>query len=379
MRILFTGGGSGGHIFPIVAVARQLKNINTQSSEPIGPNDETILEMIFLGAGEFSEALKREGIKTRTILAGKMRRYLSPEIILDVLKMPIGLIQALWYLYIWMPDVIFSKGGYGSVPVVLIGWLFRIPVLAHESDTIPGLANRIGAKLSKRIAVSFAIAGQHFPQQKTALTGNPIRSKITQICASANPQDKDKARNLLGLTGQEPVIFILGGSQGAQVLNKAILGVLPQLLEKYEIIHQCGPKNLEAVRQKPGSSTPNYHVFPFLNEEQMAAAYTSADLVISRAGAGSISEISACGKPSILVPLLGSASDHQRKNAFAYAKAGATTVIEQGNLGPSVFLNEINQILSNSELSQKMSANAKNFSQPQAAQKIAQALIEMGK
>jgi UDP-N-acetylglucosamine--N-acetylmuramyl-(pentapeptide) pyrophosphoryl-undecaprenol N-acetylglucosamine transferase len=381
VRILFTGGGTGGHIFPIIAVARQLKKIYAQSSELINPDQGTFLEMFFLGAGGISkDILEKEGIRVKTILAGKIRRYFSIYNLLDLFKMPISFLQALWYLYIWMPNVIFSKGGYGAVPVVLIGWLFRIPVLIHESDTIPGLANRLAAKFAKRIAISFASAGKYFPSQKTALVGNPIRSEMVQICLSTNPADKEKARDLFNLTSQKPVILILGGSQGAQKINEIILGVLPQLLEKYQVIHQAGPKNLEQIKAILGQSLPNdYHLYAFLDENQYAAAYFLADLVISRAGAGSISEIAACAKPSILIPLPGSASDHQRENAFAYAQAGATAVLEQANLTPHLFLNEITKILDNPELAQKMSANAKNFSQPEAAQKIAQELIEMGK
>jgi UDP-N-acetylglucosamine--N-acetylmuramyl-(pentapeptide) pyrophosphoryl-undecaprenol N-acetylglucosamine transferase len=378
MRILFTGGGSGGHIFPIIAVARQLKKIYAQLSESISPDQRTLLEMFFLGAGEFSDALDKEGIRTKTILAGKIRRYFSIQNILDLFKMPIGFLQAFWYLYIWMPDVIFSKGGYGSVPVVLVGWLFRIPVLIHESDTVPGLANRLAGRLAKRIAISFAAAEKYFPFQKTALVGNPIRSEMVQICLSTNPADKEKARNLLNLTSQKPVILILGGSQGAQKINEITLGILPQLLEKYQVIHQCGPKNLEQIKTILGQSLPNgYHLYTFLEENQIAAAYLISDLVISRAGAGSISEIAACAKPSILIPLSGSASGHQRENAFVYAQAGAATVLEQANLTPHLFLNEIAKILDDLELSQKMAANAKNFSQPEATQKIAQALIKM--
>ncbi|MBU1292073.1 undecaprenyldiphospho-muramoylpentapeptide beta-N-acetylglucosaminyltransferase [Patescibacteria group bacterium] len=361
MRILFTGGGTGGHIFPIIAVARQLKKNNPD------------LEMFFLGApagAGFSDVLQKEGIRIKTILTGKVRRYFSPKIILDIFKMPIGLIQAFLYLYVWMPDIIFNKGGFGSVPVVLVGWLFRIPILTHESDTIPGLANRLGAMFSKRIAVSFVSTGKYFPSKKTALIGNPIRSAI--------PMTSEKAKTILGLTSQKPIILILGGSQGAQALNQAILGILPQLLEKYEIVHQCGFNNFEEIKRETSQISSDYHLFPFLNESQMSAAQLLANLVISRAGAGSIAEIAACGKPSILVPLPGSGSDHQKENAFAYAQAGATTVVEEENLTLSIFLNEISQILDNPELSQKMSINAKNFSRPEAAQKIAETLIEMG-
>ena len=373
MRILFTGGGSGGHIFPIIATARQLNDIQSK---------EAVLDMYFLGAGGFDkQLLRKEGIKVKTILAGKWRRYFSIWNFLDLLKIPIGFCQALGYLYFWMPDVVFSKGGYDSAAVVLAAWLYRIPVLIHESDAVPGFANRMAAKFSKRIAVSFASAATHFPAKKTALIGNPVRLKIIQYCLSINEADKQKAEEILKIVSQKPIILILGGSQGAQIINKIVLSVLPQLLEKYEIIHQCGLKNYQEVKAKFGQSSlpTDYHLFSFLEEEQMAAAYLLADLIISRAGAGSIFEIAACAKPSILIPLLGAASDHQRENAFNYAQTGTAVVLEQANLTQNLFLNEITKILGNPELRQKMSKNAKDFSHPEAAQKIAEELIEMGK
>jgi UDP-N-acetylglucosamine--N-acetylmuramyl-(pentapeptide) pyrophosphoryl-undecaprenol N-acetylglucosamine transferase len=381
MRILFTGGGTGGHLFPIIAVARQLKQIYTQSIQPIGSEKETPLEMFFLGPnGSVKELFKKEEIRTKTILAGKLRRYFSFWTIVDFLKMPFGLLQSLWYLYIWMPEVIFSKGGYGSVPVILVGWLYRIPILIHESDTIPGLANRLTAKFSKRIALSFASTEEYFPPEKTALVGNPVRSEIIQTCLTKDEEFKNQAKKSFGLVSQKPIIFIIGGSQGAQKLNEFILQLLPRLLEKYEIIHQCGPKNYQEIEEATKQSQPqDYHFFSFLDENQMGTAYLLADLVISRAGAGSIFETAACAKPSILVPLPQSAGDHQRKNAFAYAQAGATVVLEQANLIPHLFLNKVSQILDSPELAQKMVKNAQNFYYPQAAQKIAEALIEMGK
>ncbi len=368
MRILFTGGGTGGHLFPLIAVARELKKIYDPS------------EIYFLGSGDFATSfLEQEGIKVRIISAGKFRRYFSVQNFIDPFKSVLGIIQSFWYLYIWMPDVIFSKGGYGSVPVVLVGWLFHVPILVHESDTIPGLANRLGAKFAKRVAISFLSADKYLPVKKTALVGNPIRLDLMQACLSNDQKSLEEAKKTFGIVSQKQVIFVLGGSQGAQKINELVLSVLPRLLEKYEVIHQTGVENLEQIKAGLGSPLPDgYHVHDFLDEYQMAAAYLLANLIISRAGAGSISEIAACAKPSILIPLMDSAADHQRENAFAYAQAGATSVLEQANLTPNLFLSEINQILASQEIIQKMSANAKNFAKPEAAQRIAEALIEMG-
>ena len=362
MRILFTGGGSGGHLFPIIAVARQLKKISPES------------ELFYLGPDDFGiELLIKEGIKVRHILAGKFRRYFSLWTILDILKIPFGLCQALWFVYFWMPDIIFSKGGYGSAPVVLVSWLYHILILIHESDTIPGLANRLAAKLAKRIAVSFVATEKYFSLKKTALIGNPIRLEITQ-------GSREEGRRIFGINSEKPVILIIGGSQGSQAINEIILAILPQLLEKYEIIHIKG----QTLRRRPckvvslGSDLEkSYHLYPFLEENQLKHAYTLADLVISRAGSGSIFEIAACAKPSILIPLPNAAGDHQKENAFEYSKFGGAVVIEQSNLTPHLFLNEIKRILDNPALAQKMGEGAKNFSQLEAGQKVAEELIEL--
>jgi len=371
MRILFTGGGTGGHIFPIIAVARQLKKFYAAHSK------ENELEMLFLGAGGLSErVLKKEGIIVKTILAGKLRRYFSFKIFLDFIKIPFGFCKSFFYLYIWMPDVIFSKGGYDSFPIVFIGWLYRIPILIHESDTVPGLANRLSSKFATKIGVSFSFAEQYFPKKKTALIGNPIRKKIVEKCVLDNQEEKQKIKSDYKITSQKPIILILGGSQGAEKINNLILLTLPRLLEKYEIIHQCGNNNYDNVKARSIQSD-NYYLFPFLDENKMSNVYSIVDLIISRAGAGSICEIAICGKPSILIPLPKSAGEHQRRNAMVYAQSGSGVVLEQLNLTPNLLLNEIDKILSNNELYQKMSANAKSFSRPEATEKITEELIKI--
>ena len=373
MRILFTGGGTGGHIFPIIAVARQLRKIYSDNSK------KNELEMFFLGSGGLSEEyLGNEGIKVETILFGKLRRYFSFKIFLDIIKIPFGFLKSLIYLYIWMPDVIFSKGGYDSFPVVFCGWLYRIPVLIHESDTIPGLANRLSSKFSKKIGISFSYAEKYFSDKKTALIGNPIRKKIVEKCIANNEEDKEKIRREYKINTQKPIILILGGSQGAEKINDLVLMTLPKLLEKYEIIHQCGIKNYRKVKSNSIQSE-SYHLFPFIEEDQMSDLYSVANFIISRAGAGSICEIAICGKPSILIPLPKSAGDHQRQNALIYAQSGSGSILEQFNLTPHLFLNEIDKIMTNEKIYQEMARNAKNFSMPEATEKIAEELIELGK
>jgi len=363
MRILFTGGGTGGHLFPIIAVARQLKQIaHAQNLR---------LEMRFIGPDGFSnEILEKENIEVKIILAAKIRRYLSINNIIDIFKAPIGFLQAGWFVYNWMPDVIFNKGGYGSVPAVLIGWLFRIPILTHESDTIAGLANKLAGPFSKRIAISFAIATKYFPAKKTALTGNPVRPEITRGI-------KEQAKKFFNIIDQKPILFSIGGSQGAQAINTIILGTAPLLLKKYQIIHICGPNNYNAIKNL--GLAEGMLLFGFMDQQQLTNAYAAADLVISRAGSGSIFEIAACAKPSVLIPLPGSASDHQKINAQEYAKAGATTIIYQSNLTPHLFAREIDRLFENQDIMTNMARSARLFSKLDAAQKISQGLFEIAR
>ncbi len=367
MRILLTGGGTGGHITPLIAVASELKKIASEKGMP-SP------EILYMGPNGFSkDLLEKEGIKTKIILAGKLRRYFSLKTIWDILKLPVGLIQSFFSLFFLMPDVVFSKGGYGSVPVVLISRLYGIPVLLHESDTIPGLANKFLANYAKRIAISFTESEKFFPPQKIEVTGNPIREKITK-------GNIEEAKKLLEVNSNKPVLFIFGGSQGAQPINEIILATLPQLMEKYELIWQIGAANYESMQkqtQKIQSQLPASHLFSFMDEQQIKNAFAAAALVISRAGASNIFEIAACGKPSILIPLPNSASGHQKENAFAYAKSGATIVLEQTNTTPNIFLDAISRLIENPELLQKMSVCAKSFARPDAARQIAEEILKL--
>ena len=374
MKILFTGGGSGGHIFPIIATVRELWKIYPKQDLRffyLGPKDE-------LG----SILLSLEKIEVKTIITGKVRRYFDISSLFqnlsDILfKIPLGICQSFYYLFKIRPDIIFSKGGYGALPVILANWLLRIPTYLHESDVCPGLTNRITLKILgkalKNIFISFPKT-EYFPLEKMTLVGNPIRKEILN-------GSKEKAKILFKLNLKKPLILILGGSQGARRINDLFLIMLSKILLNFEIIHQCGEKNFDEVLLEAKTIIPlelrkEYHPFSFLQEEELKHAYQAADLIVSRAGAGIIFEIASLGKPSILIPLSESASDHQLKNAFAFAQAGATFIIEEQNLTPNFFLNRINYLFSNPEKLENMKKEAKKFSQPEAAQIIAKKLFE---
>ncbi|MBU2635449.1 undecaprenyldiphospho-muramoylpentapeptide beta-N-acetylglucosaminyltransferase [Patescibacteria group bacterium] len=366
MKILFTGGGTAGHVFPIVAVIREMKKNYPHAG----------FEFFYLGPKDkFSkELLLKEGVEVKTILAGKIRRYFSFKNVTDMFKLPIGILQAFYHIFIISPDVIFSKGGYGSIATSICGRILMVPIFLHESDISPGLANRITGKFALEIFISFPIKKtEYFSAKKMLSVGNPVRKEILN-------GSKEGAKKLFNLTGEKPVILILGGSQGAQRINDKILSILPNILKDYEIIHQTGQRNFEQVRKEADVVITEdfkkyYHPFPFLNETEIANAYSAADLIVSRAGAGTIFEIALMGKPSILVPLPESAQDHQVKNAYAYAENGASLVIEEANLRPHFVLERIKNLFSQPERLEQIAERAKEFSRPNAARIIAEYIV----
>jgi UDP-N-acetylglucosamine--N-acetylmuramyl-(pentapeptide) pyrophosphoryl-undecaprenol N-acetylglucosamine transferase len=364
MRIVLTGGGTGGHLFPLIAVAAKIKEKNPE------------VEFLFIGPdGKMEkEIMGATGVRMKKIVAGKRRRYFSPLNFLDFFKTPIGVLQSLWHLLVFMPDAVFGKGGYGSFPVVLAAWAYRIPVLIHESDSRPGTANIVMSKFAKRVAIGYAEAEKYFPSGQAVLTGNPVRSDINQGNA-------ENARQTFHLLSSKKVIFIEGGSQGAKNINDKILNILPELLRKYQLIHQTGEKNFDEVKRHAGelgtkAGYEGYHPVAFYGDE-IKDILAVADLVISRAGAGSISEIAACGKASILIPLPTSANDHQRMNAYSIAKVGGCVVIEEGNLGENMLMDKIDEIMEKEDLAKKLSETIALFHHPDAADRIAEGILGM--
>lgn len=369
MKILFTGGGTGGHIFPIIAIVREIKKIYLSEDIKIfyvGPKDE------------FGKMLlSQEGIKAKTIFAGKIRRYSNWKSLLlnfiDIcFKIPLGIIQSFFYIFFLAPDLIFSKGGYGSMPVVLCGNFLEVPIFLHESDIAPGLSNRIASRFALEIFTSFPKT-EYFPVGKLILVGNPTRREI--LIGS-----KEEAKILFKLTGEKPVILILGGSQGAQKINDTLLAILPEILKEFEIIHQCGEKNLkdvssEAKVELSASLEKYYHLYPFLREQELRRAYHAADLIISRAGSATIFEIAAIGKPSILIPISESAQNHQLKNAYFYSYTGATVIIEEKNLTPGFFLEKLRYLFSHPEDMETMTKKAKYFAKIRAGKIIAAYIV----
>lgn len=369
MKILFTGGGSGGHFYPIIAVAQALNDLSTER-HLVQP------KLFYIAPEPYNQGLlDQNNITFKYNPTGKVRRYFSPLNILDILKTFVSVLKTIWTMFSIYPDVVFGKGGYGSFPALFAARILGIPVIIHESDSVPGKVNKWAGKFAKRIAISYKESSAFFPEEKVAYTGQPIRKEFR---ASLD----EGAREFLDLEPNVPIIFITGGSQGAQLVNDIIIEALNDLVSKYQIIHQTGKNNFEDVKQRSEVEIANnehknrYKIFDYLNNTALRMSAGSADLIVSRAGS-TIFEISSWGKPSILIPITDSNGDHQRKNAYTYARSGAAIVIEESNLSPNILVSEINRLFDNPEEMKKMAQCAENFSKNDGAETIAKEILNI--
>lgn len=353
LRIVLTGGGTGGHVYPVLAVAQEIKKQIPNSN------------FLWIGSknGLESKIAVQADLAYKAVPTGKMRRYFSLQNIVDIFKVPFGILKAYFLLMQFRPQVVFSKGGYVSYPVVFAAWLRDIPILLHESDSVPGLANRRLASKATLIATSFPIVPQELPKSKTVYTGLPIREQLLH-------GDAEKARTAFKLDQNRPVLLILGGSQGAQKINQIIQTVILDLLPHFQIIHQVGDNNQEELKEFAEKHYERgYRMVGFI-EEGLEDVYALADLVVSRAG-GIIHELAALGKVAILLPLASAANDHQAQNAYTLEKQSAATVVEDENLTPEVFKSELFKLFYDSNLQQEHAKQIKIFAEPMSAKKIA--------
>ena len=374
MKVVFTGA-AGGHFYPLIAIAEALEEIVLERKLVTPqlyylsdkPNDE--------------QTLFASNLTFIRIPAGKMRRYFSLKNVSDMFVTLQGFFVALVTLFRIYPDVVVSKGSYASVPVVLAAHLLRIPIIIHESDAEPGRANILASKMATRIAIAYDSSIQFFPvkaRANIARVGIPIRKQLRTLPSAQEGQQEFQ------LDPSIPTILVLGGSSGSERINDTLLDTLPDVLSFANVIHQTGKKNISAVEARSkvvltGSPyAPRYHALAYLSAESLSRAAASATLVVSRAGATSISEISLWQKPSILIPIPESVSHDQRTNAYAYAHTGAAVVLEEANLTSHVLASEIRRISTNPSEAQTMSAYATGFSNPEAARVIAEEIVRIG-
>ena len=373
MKVLFTGGGTGGHFYPIIALAQAIKR-QAEAAKLVEP------KLYFMSDHPYNERVLFESrITFLSVAAGKLRRdgsfgsrWLN---FFDLFKTAWGSLQALIKVFFLYPDVVVGKGGYASFPSLLAAKLWRIPVIIHESDSHPGRVNLWAGRFAVRIAVSYPGAAQYFPANRVALTGNPLRQEIltpTPVGAHA----------YLGLKREVPIIFVIGGSQGANKINQLILDLLPKLLERYQIIHQTGKKHFAELTQraayllKSHPQADRYKIFDYLDDTALRMTAGVATLVITRAGS-TLFEIANWGLPAIVIPIPEEISHDQRTNAFTYARGGGAVVIEEKNLTASILTSEINHIMTDEKLRAEMIAGAKDFARPDAADTIAKEILKI--
>ena len=364
MKIVITGAG-GGHFYPLIAVVERMRK-EAFVQKIVQP------DVYFFSDKPYDEkALFTQQIKFMQIPAGKLRVYPSLETITDIFKTFYGIVVAIGKLYSLYPDVVFAKGGYASFPTLFAARLLSIPVIVHESDTVPGRTTKWAGRFASRIALSYPEAAPFYPKAHTALTGQPIRDMLIP----PDPYDRK------GVQRERPVILIIGGSQGSRNLNEAVLRVLPDLLNKYDIVHQAGEANKEELKKitdsllKSHQFKDHYFMDGFID---MGVFYPKVDFVITRAGS-MMFEIALWQLPMLVVPIPETISRDQRSNAYAMAGRGVASVLEENNLAPNIMLTEINRILDNPENYSKMSEAGKQFENSRhAANVIAREIIKIG-
>lgn len=326
-KIVMTGGGTAGHVTPNIALMPTLRQDG--------------YEISYIGSYEGIEKrlIEEQGVPYYGIASGKLRRYFDPKNFSDPFKVLKGYGQSIKLLKKIKPDVVFSKGGFVSVPVVLAARHCKIPAIIHESDLTPGLANRIAIPRATKVCCNFPETLSYLPKEKAVLTGSPIREELLSGNASA-------AFSLCGFEDHsKPVILIIGGSSGSRAINTAIRDLLPELIKSYNIIHLCGKDNLDSSL----NSTGGYAQFEYANQE-LADMFALADLVISRAGANAICELLALHKPNILIPLSAAASrGDQILNANSFRSQGFSYVLDEESLANTTLLEAIEHVFRKKE------------------------------
>ena len=320
-RIILTGGGTAGHVTPNIALLPRLKELG--------------YDIHYIGSytGIEKELIEQFGIPYHGISSGKLRRYFSLQNFTDPFRVLKGFGEANKLINSLKPDVIFSKGGFVSVPVVMAGKKCHVPTIIHESDMTPGLANKLSIPSATKVCCNFPETLEHLPKEKAVLTGSPIRQELLS-------GSKEAALAFCGLTPDKPVILIVGGSLGSVAVNNAVRAILPELLKEFHVIHLCGKgKTDESLKNLKG-----YVQFEYIKQE-LKDLFALCDIVISRAGANAICELLALHKPSLLIPLSANASrGDQILNARSFERQGFSVVLEEEELNNQVLLDAIHKL-----------------------------------
>jgi UDP-N-acetylglucosamine--N-acetylmuramyl-(pentapeptide) pyrophosphoryl-undecaprenol N-acetylglucosamine transferase len=380
MKILAVGGGSGGHVTPVVAVLRELKKRDSDvelrfwCDRKFAPQAKSIM-------GHFDQS-----IPVQTIFSGKLRRYhnlplwrqlLRPVSIVlpnlrDALLVILGFFQSLFRLVFWRPDVVFTKGGFVCLPVGMAAKMLRIPLVIHDSDAHPGLTNRILAKWANAIATGAPLKHYPYPAAISRYVGIPISTEF----APFTDQQRADAKQTLGLDPTRPLVVITGGGLGAKRINDAAAQSLDQLLPVSSVILISGAGQYDQLRATTPHNDPRFQLYSFVSKD-MALMLGAADLVVTRAGATTILELAALAKPTLLIPNGYLTGGHQLKNAAAYAENGAVAVLEEEAMMASstLFASTVLELLADPVKTNRMSKAFHEFAKPQAAADMADMIV----
>ena len=323
-RIVLTGGGTAGHVTPNIALLPRLKDLD--------------YEVFYMGSydGIEKKLIEDFDIPYYGIATGKFRRYFDPKNFSDPFRVVKGMREARKYLKEIKPDVLFSKGGFVSVPVVRAASSLGIPCIIHESDMTPGLANKLCIPVAKKVCCNFPETLEMLPAKKAVLTGSPIRQELSQ-------GDKKAAYELCSFDSSKPVIMVVGGSLGSAAINQAVRDILPDLLKDFQVVHLCGKEKVDNLLL----TTKGYKQFEYVRSE-MKDIFAMADIVISRAGANAISELLSLKKPNILIPLPASSSrGDQIMNAKSFESQGFSIVIDEDDLTKKLLLEKVQELYFN--------------------------------
>ena len=350
-KIVLTGGGTAGHVTPNIALLDSLK--------------ESGYEIEYIGSynGIEKSLITEQGIPYHGIATGKLRRYFDLKNFTDPFRVIKGFFQASKLMKTIKPDVVFSKGGFVSVPVIFAAGRKKIPVIIHESDMTPGLANKLSFRYATKICCNFPETIAHLPKDKAVLTGTPIRKELFE-------GDASKAKEFAGFTDDKPVILVMGGSLGAVAVNKAVREALDQLLDTFNIVHLCGKSKLdESFNDRKG-----YVQFEYIKEE-LKDLLAMSSIIISRAGANAICEIASLAKPNILIPLSAKASrGDQILNANSFKEQGFSLVLDEDEITPQILCDSVNELYENKD---KFIAAMKGSNQTDAVKTITELICSL--
>jgi UDP-N-acetylglucosamine--N-acetylmuramyl-(pentapeptide) pyrophosphoryl-undecaprenol N-acetylglucosamine transferase len=370
MRIVVSGGGTGGHIFPAVAVAESLKRLRPEA------------ELLYIGGstGMETRIVPQQGIAFQAVTAQKLRKVVSLSTVGVALSLLKGYLEARRHLKAFRAEAVVSTGGYVAAAATLAGAHMGLPTVIVAPDRVPGRTNRMLARSAKRICVAYAETAKLFPPNRTVLTGMPLRAGVV---APPEMTPEEARTQFPGLCADRFTLLVTGGSQGARALNRIVVETASALLDAgVQVLHQTGANNIEAVKQQAGSliGRAGYCPLPFLEQHQVALARRAANVIVCRGGISTLSENLVCGLPAIIVPLPTAYADHQTHNARSLAEAGAALLRPEADLTPQQLQADLLALKADPSRLLQMAQTARQLAHPDAADAVArEALALLGK